>query len=193
MLYKLITHISDAAYRHTSPMRLAGLFVLIAVFNLILFPYHLSQISPPEGATILDLRFGYSPNEASQTLDSFGTQGRQAYLLMLAITDSIYPLVYALFLVLAASYVLKQTLKEGSILRLFNLAAIDVALFDYVENLGIIYLLSQFPAQATGVARMASFAGIIKWLALTISLTVIIFGLVGWVVQRRRDRRKLVT
>lgn len=193
MLFKLITGISDTAYRHTSPMRLAGLFVLLVVFNLILFPYHLSQISPQGEAPILDIRFGYSPDEAYHTLATFGEQGRHAYLLMLAITDSIYPFVYALFLILAASYVLKRALKEDSISRLFNLVAIDVAIFDYVENLSIIYLLMQFPAHAPGVARLASIAGVIKWLALAISLSVIIIGLVGWVVQSRRDRRRLVT
>jgi type III secretory pathway component EscU len=53
--------------------------------------------------------------------------------------------------------------------------------------MGITGMLLRFPDCSAGLARLASVAGILKWLAITVSLIFLIFGIVGWVFHRRND------
>lgn len=190
MIFNLVKKLSDLAFHHALPRNMAMLFVLLLVFNLVVFPGYISEITPDGTPRILDVRFGFSPDEAYHTLASFGDKGRIVYFRMLAFIDSIYPVVYGLFLILTASFFLNKALKKGSIWRLFNLAAIDIVIFDFLENLCVIGLLMRFPERADGLARLASIAGMIKWLALAVTLGIISLSILGWIFQKRNDIRK---
>lgn len=175
------------AYRKASLPVIMVLLLAVAVFNLLVFPFHLGIISPDGDVSILDVRFGYSPGEAYQALAAMGSEGRAEYLRMLAITDIFYPFVYGTLLILAASFFLNRALRRNSILRIFNLVALDAILFDLIENCCIIWLIIQFPTESNAVAWMASTAGIVKWLAVAASVVVILLGIVGWGFQSRND------
>jgi hypothetical protein len=190
MIVNPIRKISDLAYRHALPHYIAILFALLLVFNLIVFPGYINEITQGEDPRILDVRFGFSPDEAYNTLASFSDRGRIVYFRMLALIDSIYPVVYGLFFILTASFFLNKALKKGSIWRLFNLAAIDIVIFDFLENLFLISLLMRFPERADGLARLASFAGMIKWLSVAVTLGIIVTGILAWIFQKRNDIRK---
>lgn len=190
MIFNLVKKLSDLAFHHALPRNMAILFVLLLVFNLVVFPGYISEITRGGPPRILDVRFGFSPNEAYHTLASFGDKGRIVYFRMLAFIDSIYPVVYGLFLILTTSFFMNKALKKGSIWRLFNLAAIDIVIFDFLENLCVIGMLMRFPERADGLARLASFAGMIKWLALAVTLGIISLGILGWIYQKRNDIRK---
>ena len=187
MVFRLIERLSARAFRMASLPLILFLLLVVAVFNLWIFPVHLGVISPDGDVSILDVRFGYRPGEAYQTLAAMGSEGRAEYLRMLAITDMVYPFVYGTLLILAASLFLKRALRPDSILRIFNLVALDAILFDLIENCCIIWLIIQFPTENNAVAWVASTAGIVKWLAVATSVVVILFGIVGWGFQSRND------
>lgn len=192
MIFRLIEQLSAWAYRKTSLPIILVLLLAVVVFNLLIFPLHLGVISPDGDVSILDVRFGYSSDEAYQTLAAMGVEGRAEYLRMLAITDVLYPFVYGTWLIFAASFFLKRALRPNSIFRIFNLVALDAILFDLVENVSIIWLIIQFPSENNAVAWIASTAGILKWLAVAAAVVVIVLGIVGWVFQSRNDNLRPV-
>lgn len=187
MLFRFLERLSELAYRHASLRHILPLLAIAALFNLLVFPAFICQIVPEGGPAILDMRFGYSPLEAHEALTAFGPAGRQAYLRMLWLADSPYPLIYGLLLVLSASFFLDRGLRPGSPFRLFNLAAIDAVIFDLIENMGITGLLLRYPDGPDSLARLASVAGILKWLAIAVSLIFIVIGIVGWLFHSRND------
>ena len=186
-MIRFIERLSELAYRHASLRHIVPLLAIAALFNLLIFPAFVSRIVAEGGPAILDTRFGFSPGEAHEALTAYGSSGRQAYLRMLWLADSLYPLVYGMLLILSASYFLDRGLRPGSPFRLFNLAAIDAVIFDLIENTGITGLLLRYPDAPDSLARLASVAGILKWLAIAISLAFIIVGIMGWVFRSRND------
>ncbi len=190
-MIRLITGISEWAYRNASPKNVLACFALLMVFSLVVLPNYTRQISPPGAPGILDTRFGYTPDEAYSTLEAFGEQGRKAYLHMLLIADSLYPFIYGMLLILGASFFLNKGLHKENIFRLLNVIAIDAVIFDFLENFSILYLLYQFPARADGIARLASISGIIKWIMVGLSLCVILAGIAGWIARKHSGRRNV--
>ncbi len=77
--------------------------VLLLFFNFGLFPFLTIQFGPGHDLPILDLMFGFSPEQAYDTISAYGQTGRSGAIITTAIADSIYPLVYAGLLALSIS------------------------------------------------------------------------------------------
>jgi len=176
-----VFRLSDRAYKQATLKNIFLCLILFLLFNIVVIPYYIQQITPDADTSILDVRFGFSSAEAYETLHAIGQEGRNKYLFFLAIIDSIYPLVYGSLLILAAGFLLRRTLNQNNDFRILNLVAIDAVIFDYLENLGIIYLISHYPSRADGVATLASVSGMIKWVMITLAICVILFGLIGYI------------
>ncbi len=187
-IFRKLLQLSKLAYRHANPGIILLLLSITALFNLLIFPHFVNIISPTGSPLILDARFGFSAEEAYQTLLAFGENGRSAYLFMIAVIDTLYPVIYGLLLILTTSLFLNKGLSEYSIFRVLNLMAIDAVLFDYAENFSIIYLLVKFPDRTDGIARMASVFGIIKWMVVFSCLLLIAFGIAAWINSSYRKR-----
>ncbi len=155
-MIRLITSISGWAYRHSKPQNILLLLLLLLVMNLFVFPYYTDRIVPAEGPPVLDLHFGFSAEQAYDTLEAFGEKGRGVYLEMLLMADTIYPLIYGLLLIFLASFFLKRILKSDNQFHVVNLLAVDAVIFDFLENAGIAYMIHQFPLRADFVAGLTS-------------------------------------
>jgi hypothetical protein len=188
-IFRKLLQLSKLAYRHAKPKIILILLSIVVLFNVFLFPHFVNIATPTGTPSILDARFGFSAGEAWSTLDAFGENGRSAYLFMVAVIDSIYPLVYGLLLILTASFFLNKGLSGNSPFRVLNIMAIDAMLFDYAENFSIIWLLTKFPERADGMARMASVFGIIKWLVVFGCLLLIAVGIAAWISSSIRKRK----
>lgn len=188
-IFRKLLQLSKLAYRHARPGIILMLLSITILFNVFLFPHFVNIVTPTGDPSILDARFGFSAGEAWNTLHAFGANGRSAYLFMVAVIDGIYPLIYGLLLILLASFFLNKGLSGYSPFKVLNIIAIDAVLFDYAENLSIIYLITKFPDRADGVARMASVFGIIKWLVVFGCLLLIVYGIVAWIISFYRKRK----
>lgn len=187
-IFRKLLQLSRLAYRHAKPGTILLLLSITALFNVFIFPHFVNIISPTGSPAILDARFGFSAAEAYQAMLAFGENGRRVYLFMISVIDSIYPIIYGLLLILTSSFLLNKSLSKNSMFRVLNLMAIDAVLFDYAENISIIYLLVRFPESADGIARMASVFGIIKWLVIFCCLLLIVFGITAWISSSYRKR-----
>ncbi len=190
-MIKFITAISEWAYRQAQPKNILFLLLLLLLMTLFVFPYYTERIVPDGGPTVLDLRFGFSAEEAHGTLDAFGEKGRAVYLEMILIADTIYPLIYGLFLIFLASFFLKRSLKPGNEFRVVNLLALDAVIFDFLENAGIAYMVGQFPLRADFVAGLTSVFNILKWVMVGVAVTVVVVSMVAYYfLPRRRKGRE---
>jgi hypothetical protein len=151
-------------------------------FSLWVFPFFTRQFGPGEGQPMLDLMFGFSPEQANTIFSAYGEAGRSGTILTTAFADSLYPFVYAGLLALAISWFQKDIPLKNPKWKYLNLLPFTALIFDFVENASIITLLTSYPQQLSGIARIASAAGMLKWTMVLISVvTLITIILWSWV------------
>ena len=190
MMANKLMQLSDFAFRKAHPGLILLLLGLVACFNLLIFPGFTEHIVQEGAPAILDVRLGYHADEAYNALTAFGEEGRQYYLRMLIWADSIYPILYGVLLILSLSYILNKVSARNSPMRIWNLLPIDAVLFDYTENISMIYMLRVFPDYAGNAASIASVAGIIKWGIVVVCLVMILAGAIkwAWLSFQKRER-----
>ena len=142
------------------------IFILLNICGLIFFllPHDIF-------ANMLDLRFSYNEEIVKQSFVLIGEDGRQLYFFSALIIDTIYPLLYV-SLFIGAYY---KLFEENAFLFIFPLTA---GLFDILENIQVSLLLSNFPTLSSQNIFYSSTSTSIKWIAIGISLTVLIYGII---------------
>jgi hypothetical protein len=154
--------------------------VFMVSYGLINFgPFGLTALQHQyPGATILDMMFNYTPDQAYQNLALLGPQGVQQYL-ALHVFDYLFPLTYAVFYFTALSLIGRSLLPAGSVFQQVRWLGLLAGLTDILENLLILPILLNYPARLDGLARAASVATLIKTpLSMLCLLMVLVGGLV---------------
>lgn len=126
----------------------------------------------------LDLMFFYTPEKAFEMMEKYGEQGRALYLRIELTADIIYPIIYTLFLGLLISWLFQRGFKPESPMQKWNIMPVGGFVFDLLENLGIVSMLSMYPAQPAALAWLTMIAGSIKWAFAIVSIGLILIGLV---------------
>ncbi len=154
--------------KYASGINLGVLFGLILVVNLLLFPLFMPSA---EGLKPLDVRFCYTPDDAYDMIGAYGDNTRDRYIKGIIILDFIYPVIYTFFLGFTLFLLYRKT--APSLIPLLILA------FDYIENTGIIILLSTYPDRITLVAWVTSIFTSLKWILVLLVLAAIMAGVLG--------------
>lgn len=175
----MISKFSNWLIRQANGLIILILMALLMVFNHFLFPYFTVHFGPGEGMPLLDTLFGFRPDQAHYLLSSYGEAGRQGYITTLAVVDSLYPFVYGGLMALSMSWILKMTGFQGTPLQKLNLLPVTAMLFDFLENAGILSLLTQFPQKIPFLAGFTSIMGMAKWVLVILSILIII-GMAFW-------------
>ena len=142
------------------------IFILLNICGLIFFllPHDIF-------ANMLDLKFSYNEEVVKRSFVLIGEDGRQLYFFSALIIDTIYPLLYV-SLFFGAYF---KLFKKYAFLFIFPLMA---GLFDISENIHVSLLLSNFPTLSSQNIFYSSTSTSIKWIAIGISLTVLIYGII---------------
>src|SRR5512138_3198997 len=111
------------------------LLVIFLLFNFVAIPGFY-----PKFAT-LDTLPSYTPEEAYQHLESYGSQGRQQYLLVELTLDVIYPLATALFFSLLIIYSFRRGFPDHPWTRWLALIPLAELAVDYLENACVVAIL----------------------------------------------------
>jgi hypothetical protein len=165
-----------------------GLFFL---FNLVIMPNGkkwLGGTTDEVGA--IDLTFGASPETLFEKVAAYGEQGRNAYRIFALTADVGYPIVYSIFLGLAITWFFRRAFPAGSWLQWLNLVPFAALVFDILENLGIVGLLSTYPQQLTWLAYLTIILNVIKWIFAGGSVILVFIGLIGALVETLKKKRK---
>ncbi len=136
------------------------------------------------GASILDFRFGYSAAEAHDMLTTLGEQGRSFYLQKIIPIDFPFPLAsmlcYAGWIALV-----KHTVPQSKAKNLLIIPFLEM-LFNWMENFGIIFMLTGYPDIPVQAVTMASISGVLKALFTLGSLFAILVLLTGYLLKTRQ-------
>jgi hypothetical protein len=128
--------------------------------------------------TPLDLMFFYTPAQAFAMIDKYGEAGRAIYLKIELTADIIYPIVYTLFYALLISWLFQRAFRPDSNMQKWNAMPVGAWLFDLLENVGIVSMLSVYPSKPALLAWLTMILGSIKWAFAFASVALVLVGLV---------------
>jgi len=125
----------------------------------------------------IDLQFFSTPAKLFAMVESYGEYGRPFYRNVELTVDIVYPIIYALAFGLLISWLFQRGFKPNSKIQKMNVMPVGAWLFDLLENLGIVTMLSTYPAQMTAVAWLTTIFTMVKWIFAGASMLLIIVGL----------------
>lgn len=165
--------------------------VIFLLFSALVLPQQALRAEQETGSAVSpDMSFFYSPGELYRMAESYGEQGRQAYVRARFTFDLIWPLVYTLFLTTAISWVFCRAFAPDSRWQRANLVPLLGALFDYLENLSTSLMMLRYPEQTAVVDLLAPLFTALKWGFLGASFILLVAGIVvavwRWMEQRAR-------
>jgi len=180
----------------TGWVALAALLVFL-LFTALVLPQQATKAERETGsADSPDTSLFYAPSDLYQMAESYGEQGRQAYVRARFTFDLVWPLVYTLFLVTAISWVFGKAFAPDSRWQRANLVPLLGALFDYLENLSTALVMLRYPAQTAGVDLLAPVFTALKWGLLGASFLLLLGGIViaawRWMKQRARGQSSVL-
>lgn len=131
-----------------------------------------------------DLRpTGYSQADAAGLLEALGEVGRQYYLTRQIPLDTVYPALLALTLISTLRW---RAVRFGPTLitRIGEPLTVMAAAFDYLENLGIVFMLLAGAASYPTLIHAASMATILKSALTSVVILAVFATLVPILFQR---------
>ncbi len=138
-----------------------GVFLFLA---LVIFPVGKSRLEASSGGNgPIDLLISYTPEKAYSMIESYGDDGRSEYRIFSMTADFVFPLVSAAFFGLLLSWLFQRGVSSTSKLQMLNILPFGACLFDWLENLNIIIMLTLYPTKLNAIAELASLCTSIKW------------------------------
>ncbi len=169
----MINKVKRLIDKHSTGRQVLWFFILS---NLIYFSMLLITIPKTmnfsNGMNLLDMMpLGYNSDYINSLFEALGKEGRDAYLYYQLPLDMFYPLFYAISFSLLIAYFLKKIKQFNSALFYLCLLPIIAGIFDYLENIGIITMLNNYPLISEPVMVSTNVFTIIK--SMTVSVTFI--------------------
>jgi hypothetical protein len=127
----------------------------------------------------LDLMFFSTPEKMFAMVERYGEYGRVFYRNVELTVDIIYPIIYMLAFGLLISWLFQRGFKSDSKMQKWNVAPVGAWLFDLLENLGIVTMLTMWPNQPVALAWLTTIISTIKWVFAGGSILLIVIGLVA--------------
>jgi len=138
------------------------------------------------GVGVLDLTFFPSAEKILADINAYGDEGRAFYRTVELTADILYPISYTLFYSLLAAFLLQRAFPANGAIQRLNVIPFGAWFFDLLENVGLVGLLSVFPAQPVALAWFVTFANGVKWIFAGASVLVLFFALGAWVFRKIR-------
>lgn len=136
----------------------------------------------------LDLMFFYAPEQAFDMIEKYGEAGRSLYFRIELTADILYPVIYTLFFGLLLSWLFQRAFQPGSSIQKLNVVPLGMLFFDLLENIGIISMLSMYPAIPTFMAWITMLFGSLKWGLFAVTIGLVLVGLVRAAMNRFRKQ-----
>ena len=193
LIRRIDFHFKEFIYRNISRRR-----VLIWVVITYLFYAFILLVSVPSILTYTNgmntfnmMPFGYSSEYVMKLLITLGSEGRHVYLLHQIPLDLIFPFIFAFGNCLLIGFLLnKMNSLKGNLLYLC-LLPVFASWFDFLENIGVMTLLFNYPNVSELVIQFSDFFSVTKSLLMNIFFFVLFVMLlfVGfkWYFSRRTE------
>mgnify|MGYP001799460045 CR=1 FL=1 len=140
----------------------------------------LAHIEAVSGHVPFDMRpAGYGPTQAAALLEALGVDGRYYYLSRQLTLDTLYPPMLALTMIATICWVGKH-MPNSRFVRFGIALSVASALFDYVENLGIMAMIWSWPGVFVPLVYAASSATILKSVSTTLAVLMVLLVGFNW-------------
>ncbi|MFD1616242.1 hypothetical protein [Gelatiniphilus marinus] len=166
--------------KNSSGKKVLGLFILTnAVYTFMLTVTIPKTMEFSNGMKLLDMMpTGYDLDYVSELFSFLGENGRLTYLTNQIPVDMIYPLLFGLSYCLLLGYLLKKMNKLNSQYIYLCLIPIIAGIADYLENIGIIAMLKNYPELTAVAVKTTSFFSLIKSISTSVFFIVLIVMLI---------------
>ena len=184
----MVTRISGIFKKYAKGRIIPALFGLYVLFNIaVLSGIHPRLKALSGGIGPVDLQFCYSPGKAYSMIESYGDAGRAFYRNYELTGDIIYPIVFALFFGLLIAWLFKRGVTPESKLHKLCVVPLGAWLFDLLENITIILMISFHPARVIILPWLATAFTMMKWI---LALAAILLVLTGFVLALKNGFKK---
>jgi hypothetical protein len=166
--------------KNISGKKVLGLFILTnLVYTFMLTVTIPKTMEFSNGMKLLDMMpTGYDLNYVSELFTSLGENGRLTYLTNQIPVDMIYPLLFGLSYCLLLGYFLKKLNKLNSPYSYLCLIPIIAGIADYLENIGIITMLKNYPELKETTVYTTNIFSVIKSISTSIFFIALIVVLI---------------
>lgn len=176
--------------KHASGKKVLGLFIVTnAVYLMMLLVTIPKTMGFSNGLKLLDMMpTGYDLNYATGLFNALGEDGREVYLTNQIPVDLIYPLLFGLTYSLLLVYFLKKLNKLKSPFTYLSLFPIIAGIADYLENIGIIRMLNNYPDLTETTVNVTNTFSIIKSTTTSVFFVAFIIILIGLGIKFLRKK-----
>jgi len=162
-----------------------ALLVLFSVFALPAQSVLTEKYSHGLGSP--DTTLFYTGAKLFQMAETYGSEGRSAYLHARWNFDLAFPLIYTFFFITAIAWLFKKVLPSPSRHWLLVVPLLAM-LLDFAENTATSVVMRAYPTQATWGQALAPIFTPLKWFAVTACVILVVAGLVGRVFQSIKQK-----
>ena len=150
--------------KNISGKKVLGLFILTSVIYIFMMTVTIPKTMEfSNGMKLLDMMpSGYDLNYVSELFSSLGENGRETYLTRQIPVDMIYPLLFGLSYCLLLGYFLKKLNKLNSPYLYLCLLPVIAGISDYLENIGIITMLNNYPDLTETIVNATNTFSVLK-------------------------------
>lgn len=180
----MIRILKELIYRYSRGNIVLFLFVLANIVYVCMLSFTIPKVMEfANGMKLLDMMpSGYDFDYVNKLFTTLGDKGRWLYLNNQIPLDMIYPLLFGIVYPLLFAYFLKKTNRKESPYFYFSFLPIISGISDYIENIGIITMLKQYPDISTETVSITSTFSILKSSTTTIYfisliILLIVFGI----------------
>lgn len=166
--------------KNISGKKVLGLFILTnLVYTFMLTVTIPKTMEFSNGMKLLDMMpTGYDLNYVSDLLTSLGENGRLTYLTNQIPVDMIYPLLFGLSYCLLLGFFLKKLNNLRSPYIYLCVIPIIAGIADYLENIGIITMLKNYPELKETTVYTTNIFSVIKSISTSIFFIALIVILI---------------
>jgi hypothetical protein len=159
-------------------------FAIYMFFNAFLLKNAEEKINTLSGNTngVVDLTMGFDTQKTLGMVAAYSPEARDFYAKTEMTTDVAYPIIYAFFFGIALTLLFKG--KSYSPHPFVNTLPFISLVFDYLENITIVNLLTSYPIQNESVALFCEIFKLIKWISFAAVIGFILYGLVRLAISK---------
>jgi hypothetical protein len=174
----------------------------VALLALLMFLVFTATVLPDQarqadeaaaGADSPDMMLWYTPSDLYEMAETYGPEGRQAYIRARFTFDVAWPLVYGFFLVTAISWLFGKGFAKDSPWQLANLVPLAAMALDFLENISTSIVMARYPAETPLIAALAPLFTLLKWVLVGGSMLLVVVGVVAAIVAAVKRRKKYAT
>jgi hypothetical protein len=175
----MLTNLSNALRKYANGWLVLVFLAGEMLFNAVILPGQQAKIEAGSGGVgPLDLQLFYTPEKVYGMIEAYSPDLRVSYRLFEMTGDIIYPIVYTLFFSLAITWLFQRGFASNSKMQKFNVLPFGSWLFDLLENICIVTMLTIYPSTPPALAWISAVFTLVKWLFAGATVILLLIGLI---------------